>query len=356
MAIELEDGTVVLSLPEQVEENKAKVEEVDIKVDNLAARVEAALAGVLHYKGSVATYGDLPADAEIGDVYNVIDTGANYAWTGSEWDELGSVVDLSNCVTLDSAQYIDGVKTFRKTGATPNRAIIRFANTGHDVPFGLDGGEMFSSSSFKPLTSEQCDLGLSSNKWKNLYLSGKIYLYNANNCIEATASYLSLKSSSNIVFNPTYNVLPAADASKDLGSSSYKWKDLYLYGNLSDGTNSVSVANIVTSNTAQTITGDKTLSNNTKLIFNLNAGGTSQATIKGNAGRLEFHASGSEQVAIINNYFYPLRNNAVDLGYPNAFNWKNLYLSGNISDGTNSVTVAELKALIDYAKAQGWIS
>ena len=35
-----------------------------------------------------------------------------------------------------------------------------------------------------------------------------------------------------------------ADNSKDLGSSTVRWKDFYLAGNLSDGTNSVSVANI----------------------------------------------------------------------------------------------------------------
>ena len=31
----------------------------------------------------------------------------------------------------------------------------------------------------------------------------------------------------------------------DLGSTNNKWKDLYLSGNLSDGTNSISVANII---------------------------------------------------------------------------------------------------------------
>ena len=39
------------------------------------------------------------------------------------------------------------------------------------------------------------------------------------------------------------------------------WRNLYLSGNLSDGTNSVSIANIVDKNTTQTITGFKTFSN-----------------------------------------------------------------------------------------------
>ena len=36
----------------------------------------------------------------------------------------------------------------------------------------------------------------------------------------------------------------ALDGQTDLGASSYKWRDLYLSRNLSDGTNTVSVANI----------------------------------------------------------------------------------------------------------------
>lgn len=44
----------------------------------------------LNYKGSVATYDDLPTNALEGDVYNVVKTDVNYAWTGTEWDPFGS--------------------------------------------------------------------------------------------------------------------------------------------------------------------------------------------------------------------------------------------------------------------------
>lgn len=58
--------------------------------------ITTALSSVMHYKGSVATYDDLPTtDLTVGDVYNVIDTGANYAWSGSGWDELSGIIDLS---------------------------------------------------------------------------------------------------------------------------------------------------------------------------------------------------------------------------------------------------------------------
>lgn len=62
------------------------------------------LGTVMTYKGSVATYADLPAIGnQIGDVWNVIDSGENYAWTGSAWDQLGSVVDLSPYLTIADA-------------------------------------------------------------------------------------------------------------------------------------------------------------------------------------------------------------------------------------------------------------
>jgi hypothetical protein len=38
-----------------------------------------------------------------------------------------------------------------------------------------------------------------------------------------------------------------------------------------------------------------------------------------------------------------------------SYKWKDLYLAGNLTDGSNTATVADLAALITYAKGQGWI-
>ena len=62
--------------------------------------VDSKLSTVYKYKGSVATYEELPsANNEIGDVYNVETDGMNYAWDGTTWDKLGVTVDLSNYYT-----------------------------------------------------------------------------------------------------------------------------------------------------------------------------------------------------------------------------------------------------------------
>lgn len=60
------------------------------------------LSAVYDYKGTVATYEDLPTSGvKKGDVYNVeaghdlYPAGTNWAWDGSKWDALGGLVDLS---------------------------------------------------------------------------------------------------------------------------------------------------------------------------------------------------------------------------------------------------------------------
>ena len=59
--------------------------------------IDTKISSVYKYKGSVATYQDLPStDLTIGDVYNVESDGSNYAWNGTVWDKLGGEVDLSN--------------------------------------------------------------------------------------------------------------------------------------------------------------------------------------------------------------------------------------------------------------------
>lgn len=62
-------------------------------------QIDAKISSVMSYKGTVATVEDLPSSATVGDVYNVTDTGMNYAWNGSQWDALGSDIDLSDYVT-----------------------------------------------------------------------------------------------------------------------------------------------------------------------------------------------------------------------------------------------------------------
>ena len=79
--------------------------------------IENKMKRLYRYRGSVATKADLDDIDKTtlveGDVYNVLDSGMNYAWTGTEWDNLGSEIDVSLfankiIVTPNSDIVIDG--------------------------------------------------------------------------------------------------------------------------------------------------------------------------------------------------------------------------------------------------------
>ena len=93
------------------------------ELDNITKKINFPnITGVFRFKGSVATVSALPATGNLpGDVYNVIDGGANYAWNGSEWDKLsenlewGRIVgtlsnqtDLQNALNAKQATLVSG--------------------------------------------------------------------------------------------------------------------------------------------------------------------------------------------------------------------------------------------------------
>lgn len=74
--------------------------------------VDAKVASVYKYKGSVANESALPKSGQaIGDVYDLQDTGMNVAWNGTAWDKLGISVDLSPYLTIASASSTYATQT-----------------------------------------------------------------------------------------------------------------------------------------------------------------------------------------------------------------------------------------------------
>ena len=61
--------------------------------------IEAAIATVMDYKGTKATIAQLPTTGnKSGDVWHVTETDGEYAWNGTEWEEIGSTINLSGYV------------------------------------------------------------------------------------------------------------------------------------------------------------------------------------------------------------------------------------------------------------------
>lgn len=92
------------------------------KVSDLAERlnnIEAAQVGGVHYKGSVATFEDLPAAPAQGDLYEVEEDNSEWCWNGEKWFEYGKTVALSPIATStpDVDQFeIDAEKILRLIG------------------------------------------------------------------------------------------------------------------------------------------------------------------------------------------------------------------------------------------------
>ena len=66
---------------------------------DVATAISSAMTTVMNYKGTKAAVANLPSTGNAkGDVWHVTATGGEYAWDGTEWQELGSTVDLSGYV------------------------------------------------------------------------------------------------------------------------------------------------------------------------------------------------------------------------------------------------------------------
>lgn len=184
-----------------------------------------------------------------------------YIWLADSetYEKIGGVsIDLTNYVTLNTAQDVTGVKSFTN-GVIINDVIKISANTNHNVlDFYFSDSLIFSFSRYNLTLGPNLDidLGGSSRRFKDLYLKGSIDFGN----------YAKIKKDSSNRVVIVYNddeilkvgdtiyadapILPVNTNSHDLGSSSYYWRNLYLTGNISDGENTFSVANISTKTTS----------------------------------------------------------------------------------------------------------
>lgn len=124
------DGTTT-ALTERINTvaNTLATHEADFSNPHKVTAEQLGLTTVYQYKGSVATYADLPTTGQkVGDVWNVetadpdhgIKAGDNVAWDGAQWDILGGNHDLSGYAQLNSANTFTALNTFRANIAVSN--------------------------------------------------------------------------------------------------------------------------------------------------------------------------------------------------------------------------------------------
>ncbi len=99
---------------QKVEQTIAQIPDEYVKSSTFEAykqEINGKISAVYRFKGSVENYNALPLiNREVGDVWNVLDTGANYAWTNDGWDKLSENINLSGYITEEQAEK-DYVKT-----------------------------------------------------------------------------------------------------------------------------------------------------------------------------------------------------------------------------------------------------
>lgn len=138
------DGTTT-NLTEKITTvaNNLATHEADFNNPHKVTAEQLGLTTVYQYKGSVATYADLPTTGQkVGDVWNVetadpdhgIKAGDNVAWDGAQWDALGGNHDLSGYAQLNSANTFTASNTFRANIAVSNGTA---AGSGGTVSFGV---------------------------------------------------------------------------------------------------------------------------------------------------------------------------------------------------------------------------
>ena len=102
--------------------NNLATHEADFNNPHKVTAEQLGLTTVYQYKGSVATYADLPTTGQkVGDVWNIetadpdhgIKAGDNVAWDGAQWDILGGNQDLSGYAQLNSANTFTASNAFR---------------------------------------------------------------------------------------------------------------------------------------------------------------------------------------------------------------------------------------------------
>lgn len=138
------DGTTT-ALTESINTvaNNLATHEADVNNPHKVTAEQLGLTTVYQYKGSVATYADLPTTGQkVGDVWNVetadpdhgIKAGDNVAWDGAQWDILGGNHDLSGYAQLNSANTFTALNAFRANLAVSNGTK---AGSSGSISFGI---------------------------------------------------------------------------------------------------------------------------------------------------------------------------------------------------------------------------
>lgn len=140
---DIDETTTTLTKRIDTVANNLATHKADFNNPHKVTAEQLGLTTVYQYKGSVATYANLPTTGQkVGDVWNVetadpdhgIKAGDNVAWDGAQWDILGGNHDLSGYAQLNLANTFTALNAFRANLAVSNGTA---AGSGSTIQLGI---------------------------------------------------------------------------------------------------------------------------------------------------------------------------------------------------------------------------
>ena len=266
----------------------------------------------------------LPVTGQEGIIY-LVETPASsgiyeqYIWEGNDYIDLGTTqIDLSGYYdkdhslipnangTLDIGSSSYKFNGLYLAGSAHIGSNTELNDTGTYFIVKYDGNSIiYANNSYIqanrdliPTTNNTRTLGSSSYTWKDAYISGSLYLADLSLIKSNGTDALQFSGSQTIAFG---TLRPNATNTRDLGSSSFAWKDLYLSGKI-----------------AFDSTHDFKLDGN---YFAFSISNTNYALIGTSFSMFRS--------------LWPTSTNTYDLG-SSSYIWKNLYIAGSFMSGNNA--------------------
>ena len=121
-------GVSINDIQDDISGINSSVDDLQSDVADLASKI----SGVFHWKGNVPNREALNniVDPEVGDVYNLLDTGANYAWTGTEWDKLSETFSFDAYTKAETDALLANKTDYKIENARGRSLIFNEADGG----------------------------------------------------------------------------------------------------------------------------------------------------------------------------------------------------------------------------------
>lgn len=242
----------------------------------------------------------------------------------AEFNQLASAFDLNTGHSHDGT-----------TGNAPKIDLDTSVAGYLPVINGGVGGRNNTTATTDPTQSADANLGYAPGSlWLNT-ITGKFFV-----CV-ANTSNAAIWTEPLAVYNN--NVLPTLTGTVNLGSSTYKFNNLYLAGGISTGTivSSSTTTDTLSVNTTSTFTGVPTF--NSGFVSNASSTVNGGLTVTGNVQLGDANTDTINLVGYINSNVVPSTDDARDLGTPtNEF--RNLYIDGTANIDALVADTADINA------------